>query len=261
MFRAKKAAGLSAGGERGVSGRAAGQIHGPAPARLLELGSLPYLRAWELMRGLVRARRAGAIDEVVMLLEHEDVVTLGRRGGEADLRVSRAELAARGVAVHQVERGGLATCHGPGQLVAYLVLDLPGLGLGVAEAVRRLEQAAIATLAGFGVAAGRREGHPGVWVGLEKIASLGLAVQGGVTSHGLALNHARVPPCFDLVRPCGMAEPRLTCLRSLLGEPADEARLRAGLAARLAEGFGLAYAPWSLAEAEQEAAAAPQGEG
>jgi lipoate-protein ligase B len=225
-------------------------VHGRVPARLLDLGPTPYARAWPLMRGLVRARRAGAIPEVVMLVEHEDVVTLGRRGGEADLRVSREELAARGVRVYQVERGGLATCHGPGQLVAYLVLDLPGLGLGVAEAVRRLEQAAIATLAGFGVAAERREGNPGVWVGPEKIASLGLAVQGGVTSHGLALNHARVPAPFDLVLPCGMNEPRLTCLSRLLGAAVDEARLRAGLAGHLAAQFGLELSPWSLAEAE-----------
>lgn len=228
------------------------------PARLLDLGPTPYLAAWSLMQGLVRARRAGTIDEVVMLVEHEDVVTLGRRGGEADLRLSREELAARGVRVYQVERGGLATCHGPGQLVAYLVLDLPGLGMGVAEAVRRLEEAAMATMAGFGVTAGRRDGSPGVWVGPEKIASLGLAVQGGVTSHGLALNHARVPPHFDLVRPCGMNEPRLTCLSRLVGGSVDETRLRADLAGRLAEQFGLDLVPWSLEEAARAAGEAAQ---
>jgi lipoate-protein ligase B len=188
-----------------------------------------------------------------MLLEHEDVITLGRRGGDADLRLGRGELAARGVGVYHVERGGLATCHGPGQLVAYLVLDLPGLGLGVAEAVRRLEQAAIETLAGFGVAAERRPGSPGVWVGPEKIASLGLAVQGGVTSHGLALNHSRVPAPFDLVVPCGMSEARLTCLSRVLGAAVDEAALRAELAGRLAAQFGLELAPWSLDEARRAA--------
>jgi lipoate-protein ligase B len=210
---------------------------------------MPYAQAWALMRGLVQARRAGTIPEVVLLLEHEAVVTLGRRGGEGDLRLSRQELAARGVGVYDVERGGLATCHGPGQLVAYLVLHLPGMGLGVAEAVRRLEQAAIEALAGFGVAAQRRQGSPGVWVGPEKIASLGLAVQGGVTFHGLALNHAQVPPHFDLVVPCGMSDARLTCLSRVLGGPVDEARLRAELAGRLAAQFGLDLSPWSLEEA------------
>jgi lipoate-protein ligase B len=229
------------------------RVAGLAPAKLLELGSVPYAAAWSLMNGLVRARRAGGISEVVMLLEHEDVITLGRRGGEADLRLGREELAARGVEVYQVERGGLATCHGPGQLMAYLVLNLPSLGLGVAEAVRRLEQAAIETLADFGVDSQRRRGHPGVWVGPEKIASLGLAVQGGVTSHGLALNHSCVPAPFELVVPCGMSEVRLTCLGRLLSARVDEIRLRVTLAGRLAAQFGLALGPWSLQEAQRAA--------
>ncbi len=228
------------------------------PAWLLDLESLPYAQAWVLMRGLARARAAGGIPDTVLLLEHEEVITLGRRAGEGELRVSREELAARGVEVFTVERGGLATCHGPGQLVAYVIFHLPGLGLGVAEAVRRLEEAMLKTLAAFGIAAGRRQGYPGVWVGPEKIASLGLAVRNGVTFHGLALNHALVPPVFDLVVPCGLTQTRLTCMSRVLGRPVDQAVLRRRLARELAGQFGLDLRPWSL-EAARRAAEEPPG--
>lgn len=223
------------------------------PARYLDLPSLPYAQAWALMKSLAQARREGRVGECLLILEHEPVITLGRRARPEDILVSQGELAARGVAVFRVERGGLVTCHGPGQLVAYVIFHLPTLGLGVAELVRRLEEAAIKALGGFGVEAGRREGHPGVWVGQDKIASLGVAVKGGVTFHGLALNYGPSLPLFDLVVPCGLSGVRMTSLAQLLGREVEAGRLRRLLAQGLAQVFALDLRPWSLSEAWETA--------
>ena len=173
------------------------------------LGRVPYRAAWELQHRLVADRAAGAIPDWLLLLEHPAVLTLGRRADPAHVRASAEDLAARGVEVIRVERGGEVTYHGPGQLVAYPILALAARGLLIRPLVRALETAMIETCASFGVVAGRRDGHPGCWVDPDgaaprKIGALGLRIERGVSYHGIALNVAPDLADFDLIDACGM---------------------------------------------------------
>lgn len=154
---------------------------------------------------------AGEAPGVLWLLEHEPVVTLGRRGGVVD-RVAAAEA---GYEVVETERGGLATVHEPGQLVGYLIADIHKPG--VRRTVEALEDGIIGWLAGEGVHAGRREGFPGVWVGEEKICAVGLNVRMGVTLHGFALNLVNDLRGFRLIVPCGITDGGVTSLARVRG--------------------------------------------
>lgn len=202
---------------------------------------MPYDAALALMRGVAPRVRTGEHPPLLILTEHPPTLTLGRRAGEEELAATPGELAARGLAVHRIERGGLATAHGPGQLVAYPVLHLPSLGLGVRTLVERLEAAVIAVAGDYGLPAGRREGHPGVWVGERKLASLGLAVKRGVSLHGLALNYGPDLWYFDAIRPCGLDREAITSLALLLGREMAAAEVKAKLAQRLGEALGVVW--------------------
>ena len=158
---------------------------------------------------LVDSRAAERIGDQLLLLEHPPVLTLGRRSDPAHILASADELAARGIAVERVERGGEVTYHGPGQLVAYPIVGLHDRGLLLRPFVRALESALVATCAAHGVAAGRRDGHPGCWCDPDgasprKIGALGLRVERGITYHGIALNIAPDLGDFELIDPCGM---------------------------------------------------------
>jgi lipoyl(octanoyl) transferase len=180
---------------------------GPVEARWL--GRIAYRDAWALQHELVARRVAGEIPDQLLLLEHPAVLTLGRQSEVGHVRASQAELAARGIELIRVERGGEVTYHGPGQLVAYPILALSRRGLLVRPLVRALEAAMADTCAAFGVAAGRREGHPGCWCDASgpeprKIGALGIRVERGVTYHGIALNVDPELADFELIDPCGM---------------------------------------------------------
>jgi lipoate-protein ligase B len=216
------------------------------PALLLDLPTIPYGEALDLMRGLVAAKVAGGLPEILLLLEHEPVLTMGRRAAEGDLKVSEACLAERGIGLHKVERGGLLTYHGPGQLVAYPLLDLKRLQLGVADLVGRLEAAILETLARFGLTGRRIEGQRGVYVGADKIASVGIAVRRSVSYHGLALNCDPDLGHFDLITPCGLTGIQMTSMARRCGEPVATERVRPVLAGALAAQFDLALADWDL---------------
>src|SRR5215218_2622571 len=164
---------------------------GPLVARWL--GRVGYRYAWQLQKGLAAARAQGSIPDQLLLLEHDAVLTLGRQADESHVLASPELLAARGIDVIRVERGGEVTYHGPGQLVAYPIVRLADRGILLRPFVRLLEQAMIDTAAGFGVTAARRDGYPGVWCDPEsaaprKLGALGLRLEGGVTYHGIALN-------------------------------------------------------------------------
>jgi lipoyl(octanoyl) transferase len=176
---------------------------------------VPYAESLARQRARRRAIHDGRAPEALWLLEHPPVVTLGRR--PAPGTPDAGWLAARGVERHQTERGGLATYHAPGQLVAYLLVDLERRGLGVRHLVARIEDAVIGWLAGRGLDAGRREGLPGVWVGRDKIAALGLHVQRGVSMHGLALNLDPDLAGFGLIVPCGVQDGGVTSVRQQQG--------------------------------------------
>jgi len=219
--------------------------------RLLDLDHMAYAACWSLMQRLVEAKYRGDWPEILFLLEHEPVLTLGRRGSEADVLTPLPELAAKGIGLHHVERGGLVTYHGPGQLVVYPVFNLKKLRLGVSQMVCSLEEAAIGVCTELGLEACRQKGHPGVWSNGRKLASLGLAVRHGITFHGLALNNNPDLSHFALINPCGLGTGIITSLAEMLGAPVDPRRLRALFVSHLSRVLGLTMIPWTLDEAYQ----------
>ena len=220
-----------------------------APPRLLRarwLGRVAYREAWALQRTLAGARAAGALrEDQLLLLEHDAVLTLGRNALQAHVLAPPELLAARGIEVVRVERGGEVTYHGPGQLVAYPIVallspDAAGVPaapvgvrrpLGVRAYVEALEAAMADTCAAAGIVAGQREGHPGCWVeagGIlpRKVGALGIRVARGVTYHGIALNVTTNLADFELIDPCGMPGLRTTSLareRARAGIPGADA--------------------------------------
>jgi lipoyl(octanoyl) transferase len=199
---------------------------------LRRLGRQPYAAVWEAMRAFTDARRPDTPSEL-WLLEHEPVYTLGQAGRVAHLR------APGGIPVVRTDRGGQVTYHGPGQLVAYLLLDLRATGLGVRPLVTLLELAVVALLAAQGVAAAARPDAPGVYVDGRKIASLGLRVRRGCSYHGLALNVDMDLGPFRGIDPCGHAGLEVTQLREL-GVPLTVDQAGDALAVQLAVALGLA---------------------
>lgn len=205
---------------------------------VLNLGREPYERAWELQHRLVKARQEGRLDDVLILLEHEPVITLGRLANASHILASADELRKAGITVHRVERGGDVTYHGPGQLVGYPVLSLEKHHLGVSDYMHALEDVLIRTLCDFGVPAHRRAGIIGVWVGEAKIAALGARVERGVTYHGFALNVAPNLEHFALIVPCGLAGTRVTSMQRELGKPVEMQLVRE----RVTWNFGRVFA-------------------
>jgi len=172
---------------------------------------MDYREALAVQKRLVAERADGRIGDRLLLLEHPAVLTLGRTSDPAHIRADPATLAARGIEVIRVERGGEVTYHGPGQLVAYPIIALSERGLLVRPLVRALEAALMATCATHGVIAGRREGHPGCWCEPDgprprKIGALGLRIERGVSYHGIALNVTVDLADFALIDACGMPD-------------------------------------------------------
>ena len=170
----------------------------------------PYRDAWDLQRRLVEARQADAIPDVVLLLEHPHTYTLGRRGDESEVLASPEHLRMLGATVEEVDRGGLATYHGPGQLVGYPILDLRPRGREVHSYLRNLEQALISTLRECGIPAQRVAQKTGVWVDDRKIASIGVRFSRWISSHGFALNVTTDLSYFSHIVPCGMPAVTMT---------------------------------------------------
>ena len=218
------------------------------PIQASWLGRIAYRDAWDLQRGLARARADGRIGDQLLLLEHDPVLTLGRNADPAHILARPDVLAARDIEVIAVERGGEVTYHGPGQLVAYPIIALHGRGLLVRPFVRTLEDALGETAGAFGVVAGPRAGHPGCWCEPDgpdprKIGALGLRVERGVTYHGIALNVTVDLDAFDLIDPCGLPGVRSTSIAVEAGwaagpSTASVARAGAVFATALAERLG-----------------------
>ena len=192
--------------------------------RTVWLGRVPYQEALILQRALLTQRQRHECPDTLLLLEHPHVITLGRRGVASDVLASAGDLAKSGVNVIETDRGGQTTYHGPGQLVAYGIIDLRSAGLGPVSYVRHLELAAIETLSRWGIRSYRVEGKTGVWVGggdewrkESKIAAIGVKVSRGVTMHGLALNVSTDLAFFDRIVPCGMPGVPAASIASLCG--------------------------------------------
>ncbi|WP_159017105.1 lipoyl(octanoyl) transferase LipB [Lysobacter sp. CHu50b-3-2] len=218
-----------------------------------DLGRQPYEPVWRAMQRFTDARGEDSPDEL-WLLEHDPVFTLGQAGRPEHV------LAPGGIPVLHVDRGGQVTYHGPGQLVAYPLLDLRRLKLGVREYVQRIEQALIDTLADWDIAGARREGAPGVYVDGAKIAALGIRVRRGCSFHGLAFNVAMDLEPFARINPCGYAGLQVTSMLECgCGERADFSleTVKSRLLQHLAAEFGLRMheaAPPQLVVPEPQAA-------
>lgn len=220
-------------------------ISQPTPLRPRWLGTVDYARAALLQRDAWTRVRAGADDEL-LLLEHPSTITMGRHASTADLLVSEASLAQRGTSLVRTDRGGRLTWHGPGQLVAYPIVNLKRRRLGVAALVRRVTCGAIDALAELGVVGVYDAERPGIWLARVadteldeplKVASVGLRIEGGVSRHGLAVNLRCDTEPFHWLRPCGLAPTNVTTLSAWLTDaPSPEAfskRLSRCLADRL----------------------------
>jgi lipoate-protein ligase B len=207
-------------------------------------GRIGYREAWDAQRAIARARAAGAVPDVVWLLEHTPVFTTGRHGRREDLHLSDEALAGAGAEFVRSDRGGQMTWHGPGQSVAYAICDLrPG------GRVRAFVEALVAAMADAAALPGARPGHDamGLYVGGRKLGSVGIRVSGGVTAHGLALNRDPDLEWFRLMTACGAPGVEATSIAAEGGDPRRE-RVEAALAASLAERLNLRLEPAKLAD-------------
>jgi lipoyl(octanoyl) transferase len=187
--------------------------------QIRRLGTVPYAEALELQKELVEARKAGAIPDQLLLLQHPPVITLGvkARSDRSHVLASPEALDEQGVELFETGRGGDVTYHGPGQLVGYPIFDLRPDRCDVHRYVRDLEEALIRVAASFGIAAERVPGLTGVWVGNDKLAAIGVRISRWITSHGFALNVGTNLDRFGLIVPCGITGRGVTSLEVLLG--------------------------------------------
>jgi len=198
-----------------------------------DLGLKDYLEVWNLQRKLVFERGSGEIADTILLCQHHPVYTIGRS--------SRQTVPENlPYPVYKVERGGDLTYHGPGQLVGYPILKLADLGLRPRSYLRALEAVLMEAVAAFGVAATTVPGLTGLWVGKKKLASIGVAVRGGVSYHGFALNINTDPSVFRGIHPCKLEPAAMTSMRQILGRPIDEHAASASVGRILLAYFGKA---------------------
>ena len=222
-----------------------------------DLGSMPFGQALELQRAVARARISGAIGEdVLLLVEHPPVVTLGRSAKQHHLLAPPELLAARGVQLFEVERGGDVTFHGPGQLVGYPIIDLKRHKRDLHWYLRQVEEALIRALAPFGITGERSAGQTGVWTEGRKLVSIGVHARDWVTWHGFALNVTTDLSYFDLMVPCGIAEVEMTSIERELGQGRGlDVLARREVTAGFESTFGLSAAPIARTEIEAVVAA------
>lgn len=234
---------------------------------VVQLGRVTYADGLRLQQKLVGLRKAGQIGDVLLLLEHTPVITLGRNAKPANVLVSAEALAARGVELFECDRGGDVTFHGPGQIVGYPIFDLRGFGrrpsavsrqenpssvdaeslpswrktLGAVDYVRRLEEVLIRTCADFGIATKQLAGLTGVWtegIPEAKIAAIGVHISRSVTSHGFALNVNTDLSYFNLIIPCGITAKPVTSMQKELGRKMEESRVAESISSNFGVVFG-----------------------
>ncbi len=227
----------------------------PWTMRAYDLGTIPYLEAWRLQEALATRLREGG-DESLLLLEHRHVFTIGRRGTLEHLTTSADELRELGAQVYRVDRGGDITYHGPGQLVAYPIVDIERRGGDIVAYVRALEAAVIAVAAEHGVSARRVPERTGVWVtppgsAPAKLCAIGVRVSRGVTTHGLALNVTTDLSWFERMIPCGFAHQAASLQR--LGVPTTLGAVKPLLTHALAEALDVAVVDGGVPEPARDA--------
>ena len=201
------------------------------------LGRVDYPAAWSWQQELYLSRLDGEVGDCLMLLEHPPTYTLGRRGNKDDLVYGDCERAARGISLYEVDRGGRATYHGPGQLVGYPILQL-GERYDVIAYLRKLEEVLIRVAAALGVEAHRDEEHTGVWVGPNKIGAIGVKITRGISMHGFAFNVATDLSMFEGIVPCGIRDRWVTSIAAETGTVRSLKEVASLAAVQVAEVFG-----------------------
>jgi lipoate-protein ligase B len=221
---------------------------------LVNLGRMPYQKAWDLQRRVGAAVQSGELQETVLLVEHPPVYTVGRgaHGSLANLLWDEEKRHHEGIELYMVDRGGDITYHGPGQLVGYPILDLRQHGRDLHLYLRQLEESLIRVLAHFGIDAGRLAHHTGVWVGDEKVAAIGVKATEWITQHGFALNVDPNLDHFAGIVPCGISEKGVTSMSRLLQRSVSLSEVTPWVESELAEVLGLSYRPVSLETLQAE---------
>lgn len=213
---------------------------------LVHLGLTPYKVALLLQRRLAALRADGCVGDLLLLLQHTPVITLGRGGQRAHLLVEESTLAPRGIEFFEVERGGEITYHGPGQLIGYPIVDLAEYGRDLHRYLRLLEGVLIGALGAFGIDAGRWSGRTGVWARGKKIGSIGIHVSRWVTRHGFALNVDMDLAPFELIVPCGIKDAKATSMAEELSHPLPMDQVTAVVAERFGAAFEVCLVPTPL---------------
>jgi lipoate-protein ligase B len=221
------------------------------PCYSLDLGLIDYHEAWKLQEKLVAARVNKAINnDIILFQEHHAVFTLGRRGGLDHLLVSEAFLKEAGIPVIQVERGGFITYHGPGQLVVYPIMNLHARRIGVKDFVAAMEETMLKTAGHWDIAAQRNPVNSGIWVGTQKLGSIGIALRKGVSFHGLALNVNLDLMPFSWIQPCGLQGVGMTSMNKELGKELPMAEVEHFVKNQLAAVLGLSFETCKLSDLE-----------
>ena len=218
----------------------------PSPCQIIRLGTVEYHRAWELQVELAAKVHDGAQPNTLLLLEHSPVYTKGRLSKPEHILLSDEELRQKGIGVYEADRGGQVTFHGPGQLVAYPVVDLREWG-GPVKYVRTLERIIVDSLADFKITAETIDGITGVWVDGAKIAAIGVKISRGVAYHGFAINVTTDLSYYSHIVPCGIADRPVTSMAEVLGEGVDMGMAQYSLAYQFGKGMG-----FRMVEAELE---------
>ena len=213
--------------------------------QIVRLGTVEYQRAWDLQVHLAAEVRDGGQPNTLLLLEHPPVYTKGRLSKPEHILLSPEELRQKGIGLYEADRGGQVTFHGPGQLVAYPVVDLREWG-GPVKYVRTLERIIVDTLADFKITAETIDGITGVWVAGAKIAAIGVKISRGVAYHGFAINVTTDLSYYNHIVPCGIADRPVTSMATVLGEDLDMAMAQYSLAYQFGKGMG-----FGMVEAEE----------
>jgi lipoate-protein ligase B len=192
---------------------------------IIDLGLIDYEKAWDLQHQLWSKRVEGELPDLLLILEHPHVITLGRRGNRSHLLASPEVLEAMRIPIFHVERGGDVTYHGPGQMVVYPVLDLKEYGYRLMRYIGQIEEVILCVLRDFGIEGRRDPVNRGVWVNEEKIASVGVAIKRWVSFHGFSLNYETDLKYFELINPCGLEGKKMTSLAKILEREISRERL------------------------------------
>jgi lipoate-protein ligase B len=207
------------------------------PLQIRDCRLADYRQILELQHVLNESRRKGEIPDTVLLVEHPAVITLGARQSRNKLLADREDLVQRAIDVVDIRRGGGTTAHNPGQLVIYPILHLQQLGIGISEYIRKLETIGSELLRQLGVHSTRRKGHPGLWVGTRKIASIGVRVSKFTTYHGMAINIQNDLSIFDFIVPCGLNNVEMTSVLAETGKRHSMNDIKKDIADLLTEHF------------------------